>query len=109
MIAEVPYGLECPNDSRIKKTSYRICETCGFRKYLGKAFATCSWTPQTDKRDGLTQEEKLMIAKLLRRETGCGLMEASIAIDKLITVFKVRPPMVMDNPPTLKITWDDNH
>ena len=39
---------------------------------------------------------------MLRRETGCGLMEASVAIDKLIKAFKNRPLFVMDKPVYLK-------
>lgn len=54
----------------------------------------------------MTQEEKQNICFILRRETGCGLMEASIAIDKLIESMKNRPPIVMDNPSHLKNTWE---
>ena len=61
MLAEVPYGQECPNDSRIKKTSYKMCETCGFRKFLGKTFATCSWGPQASSTEKMTQEERAII------------------------------------------------
>lgn len=43
---------------------------------------------------------------MLRYETGCGMMEASVAIDKLIKALKNRPLLVMDNPPQLKITWE---
>ena len=55
----------------------------------------------------MTQEEKRSICFMLRHETGCGLMEANVAIDKLIQVLKNRPLLVMDNPPRLKITWED--
>ena len=42
MTFEVPYGEECPNpDKGIKKTTRKICESCPFRKYIGKTFATC--------------------------------------------------------------------
>ena len=54
----------------------------------------------------MTQEEKINIAKLLRKETGCGMMEALKAIDKLIDAFKHRPPLIMDNPKSIKIDWE---
>ena len=56
----------------------------------------------------MTQEEKRSICLMLRHETGCGLMEASAAIDKLIEVLKNRPLIVMDKPPYLKITWEND-
>lgn len=43
---------------------------------------------------------------MLRYETGCGMMEANIAIDKLIKALKNRPLVVMDKPSHLKITWE---
>ena len=43
---------------------------------------------------------------MMRNETGCGLMEASVAVDKLIKAFKNRPLLVMDKPTYLKITWE---
>jgi len=55
----------------------------------------------------LTQEERMTICKLLRRETACGTMEASLAIDQLIKVLKQHPPVVMDKPSKLKITWEN--
>ena len=55
----------------------------------------------------MTQYEKRDIAHIIRCETGCGMMEASAAIDKLIEALKNRPLLVMDNPPRLKITWED--
>ena len=36
----------------------------------------------------MTNEEKQNICFIMRRETGCGLMEASVAIDNLIKAFK---------------------
>ena len=54
----------------------------------------------------MTREEKLSICSTLRNETGCGLMEASTAIDKLIEALKNRPLPVMDKPSYLKITWE---
>jgi ribosomal protein L7/L12 len=54
----------------------------------------------------MTQKEKQDIAYILRSETGCGLMEATIAIEKLIEVLKHRPLIIMDNPPRIKITWE---
>ena len=46
----------------------------------------------------MTQEEKRNICFMMRHETGCGLMEASVTIDKLIEAFKNRPLLVMDKP-----------
>ena len=43
---------------------------------------------------------------MLRHETGCGMMEASVAIDKLIEALKNRPLVVMDKPSYLKIIWE---
>ena len=54
----------------------------------------------------MTQEEKRDICFKMRHETGCSLMEASVAIDKLIKAFKNRPLLVMDKPTYLKITWE---
>lgn len=54
--------------------------------------------------DNMTQEEKRSICFMLRYETECGLMEANIAIDKLIKALKNRPLVVMDKPSHLKIT-----
>ena len=54
----------------------------------------------------MTQEEKRNICLMIRHETGCGLTEASVAIDKLIEAFKNRPLLVMDKPVYLKITWE---
>lgn len=54
----------------------------------------------------MTQEEKRSVCFMLRQETGCGLMEASVAIDKLIKALKNRPLVVMDKPSYLKITWE---
>lgn len=55
----------------------------------------------------LTQEERITICKLLRRETACGMMTASNAVDQLIKVLKQHPKIVMDKPSKLKITWED--
>lgn len=54
----------------------------------------------------MTLEEKRSICFMLRYETGCGLMEANTAIEKLIEAMKNRPLVVMDNPPQIKITWE---
>ena len=54
----------------------------------------------------MTREEKRNICLMLRHETGCGLMEASVAIDELIKALKNRPLLVMDKPSHLKITWE---
>lgn len=54
----------------------------------------------------MTQEDKLNIAYILRRETGCGIMEATIAIEKLIEALKNKPLIIMDNPSQIKIIWE---
>ena len=56
----------------------------------------------------MTNEERLAICKLLRKETACGLMTASKALDKLIEALKHQPPVVMDSPNCyrLTITWE---
>lgn len=54
----------------------------------------------------MTQEEKRNICFIIRHETGCGLAEASVAIDKLIKAFKNRPLLVMDKAMYLKIAWE---
>lgn len=56
----------------------------------------------------MTNEEKRTICLLLRQETGCGLLEASASIDKLIDVLKNRQLTVMDKPSYLKITWENS-
>ena len=55
----------------------------------------------------MTQEERNMICRVLRKETACGLMEASKVLDQLISQLKIRPRVIMDNPasPKLTITW----
>ena len=58
-----------------------------------------------DKND-MTNEKIQEIAKLIRNETGCGLMETKTAFEKLLYVLKHHPPIIMDNPRKLKITWD---
>ena len=54
----------------------------------------------------LTQEEKIMICKVLGRETACGMMDASHAFDELIHALKVKPKHIMDAPQNIKITWE---
>lgn len=54
----------------------------------------------------MIQEDKQNIAHILRRETGCGIMEATIAIEKLIEALKNKPLTIMDNPLQIKITWE---
>lgn len=56
----------------------------------------------------ITQEEKIYITKIIRKETSCGLKEASDAIDKLIEALKHKPLYIMDKPAYLKITWEYN-
>lgn len=55
----------------------------------------------------MTQKEKQSIVYKLRRETGCGLMTANDAINKLIKALKYNPPLIMDKPYHLKITWEE--
>ena len=54
----------------------------------------------------ITKEEKEMICKVLRRETACGLMDASHAFDELIHALKVKPKHIMAAPQNIKITWE---
>lgn len=54
----------------------------------------------------ITQEEKIMICKVLRRETACGMMDASHALDELIKALKMKPKHIMDAPQNIKITWE---
>ena len=54
----------------------------------------------------ITKEEKEMICKVLRRETACGMMDASHAFDELIHALKVKPKHIMDAPQNIKITWE---
>ena len=54
----------------------------------------------------ITKEEKEMICKVLRRETACGLMDASHAFDELIHALKVKPKHIMNAPQNIKITWE---
>ena len=56
----------------------------------------------------ITKEEKEMICNVLRRETACGMMDASHALDKLIKVLKMKPKYIMDAPQNIKITWEYN-
>ena len=55
----------------------------------------------------MSKEEKLKIANIIRKETGCGCHEALAAFNKLLEALKCRP-VVYDNPKRLKITWEDN-
>ena len=55
----------------------------------------------------MTQEEKHSFAYMIRQETGCGMMEANIAIDKLIEALKHRPLLVMDKAYHMEITWEE--
>lgn len=54
----------------------------------------------------MTEYEKRDFVHIIRCETGCGAMEANVAIEKLIEALKNKPLIVMDNPPQLKITWE---
>ena len=53
----------------------------------------------------LTQEERKTICNVLRRETACGMMDASHAFDELIRALKMKP-YIMDAPQNIKITWE---
>ena len=53
----------------------------------------------------ITQEEKIYITKIIRKETSCGLKEASDAIDKLIEALKHKPLYIMDNPSVIECIW----
>ena len=55
----------------------------------------------------MTPEERSNIAKLIRRETYCGLMEAAVAVDKLIYALKHSPSIIMDKPRELEVTWKE--
>ena len=56
----------------------------------------------------ITQEEKMMICNVIRRETSLGLMDASHAFDELIKALKMKPKYIMDVPQNIKITWEYN-
>ena len=60
----------------------------------------------------MKQEDKLTIAKLLRKECACGLMDASLAIDALVKAFRSYTYHVMDGVRNkhmvINITWEDN-
>ena len=53
----------------------------------------------------ITQEEKIMICKVLRRETACGMMHA---FNELIKALKMKHKHIMDAPQNIKITWEYN-
>ena len=53
----------------------------------------------------ITPDKKLIIAKIIREETGCGIHDAGLYFDKLVEAIKHRPLLVMDNPYKLKISW----
>ena len=55
----------------------------------------------------VTQEEKMMICKVLRRETACGMMDALHAFDELIKALKKKSKEdIMGAPQNIKITWE---
>lgn len=63
----------------------------------------------------MTREDKTNIAKLIRQETGCGLVDASLAIDAIVMALKSRAYRTMDEARNMRmlinITWerdDDN-
>ena len=55
----------------------------------------------------MTKEDKIMIAKLIRQETGCGLAEASSGFGKLLDALKHHPKPVFGHQPyKLKVEWE---
>lgn len=56
----------------------------------------------------MTQEDKLIIAKIIREETGCGFYEATTCFDKLIEAIKRRPSLTLDGHKELKFIWEDS-
>jgi len=53
----------------------------------------------------MNDADAFLIGKLIRKETGCGMMDGLAAFKKLLDALKVRPT-VLDNPAKLKITWE---
>jgi len=53
----------------------------------------------------MTDDERISILKLIRQETGCGLKEAEVGLNKLLYALKNKPMVVMDKPSELVITW----
>lgn len=53
----------------------------------------------------MTDEERISILKLIRQETGCGLKEAEIGLNKLLDALKNKPMTVLDKPSEMVIFW----
>ena len=53
----------------------------------------------------MNDADALLIGKLIRKETGCGMMDGLAAFKQLLEALKVRPT-IMDNPAKLRITWE---
>jgi hypothetical protein len=54
----------------------------------------------------MTQEERITICKILRKETCCGMMDASNALNTIIEALKAKPVVILDNPRRLHITYN---
>lgn len=54
----------------------------------------------------MTQEERTTICKILRKETYCGMMDASNALNIIIEALKAKPVVILDSPRHLQITYD---
>jgi len=53
----------------------------------------------------MNDADAFLVGKLIRKETGCGIMDGLAAFKKLLDALKVRPT-ILDNPAKLKITWE---
>lgn len=56
----------------------------------------------------MTQEDKLIVARIIRQETGCGLHDATVYFDKLLEAISARPPVIMDSYSELNFIWDNS-
>ena len=55
----------------------------------------------------MTDAEMGLIVAVLRRESGCGIMEARKAVEKLIQALKTKP-VILDGHRRLDIQWIEN-
>lgn len=53
----------------------------------------------------MNDADAFLVSKLIRKETGCGIMDGLAAFKQLLDALKTRPT-VLDNPAKLKITWE---
>ena len=53
----------------------------------------------------MTQEERITICKILRKETCCGMMEASYALNTIIEALNTKPVAILDSPHHLCINY----